>query len=76
MKAKQLTDMLVQYPNFEVRFRLLEPDGSFYELGMRTFDIDIDDIGYSSETINLGPVSELRTVTSATDPLIEELAEK
>ena len=74
MKAKQLADRLLQYPTFDVKFRLLEPDGSSYGLCLRTFDVDIEDIGYLSEIVNLGPVVELGRNTSATGTLLKEMA--
>ena len=59
MKAKDLAEKLLNYPEFNVEFGLLEPDGSPYGVGLRRFDVGIDDIGYSSEVVILGPIKEL-----------------
>jgi len=58
MKAKELAEMLLRFPDFDVEFGLLEPDGSKYGMGLRVFSVAIDDIGYSSEIVRLGPVEE------------------
>lgn len=59
MKAKDLAEKLLEYPEFDVQFGIIEPDGSAYGIGLRTFEIEIDDIGHSSEVIKLGPVREI-----------------
>jgi len=59
MKAKELASKLLEYPDFEVEFGLLEPDGSPYGMGLRIFSVDVDDIGYSSKVVRLGPQREL-----------------
>jgi hypothetical protein len=54
MKAKELSDLLLQYPDFDVDICLCEPDGSSYGLGCRTFDVTgIADIGHSVKIIQL-----------------------
>lgn len=58
MKAKELAQKLLEYPDFEVEFGLLEPDGSSYGICLRVFSVGIDDIGYSSKVIKLGPIEE------------------
>lgn len=75
MKAKQLADRLLQYPTFDVKFSLMEPDGSSYGLRLKTFDVDIEDIGYSSEAVRLGPVDKQESNTRVVDPLLKEMAE-
>ena len=59
MKAKELADKLLEYPDFEVQFGIIEPDRSQYGMGLRIFAVDVDDIGYSSKIVRLGPVEEL-----------------
>ncbi len=59
MKAKELIEKLKEYPDFDVVFGLLEPDGSPYGIGLRRFNIDIDDIGHSDSVVILGPVAEI-----------------
>ena len=55
MKAKELADKLLQYPDFNVSFSFMEPDGSHYGICLRSFnDIDIADIGHSDKVIVLG----------------------
>lgn len=55
MKARELAEKLLQYPDFEVRFCFIEPDGSHYGISLRSFeDIDIADIGHSEKKIILG----------------------
>jgi len=59
MKAKELAEKLMENPEFEVVFSILEPDGSPYGMGLRSFNIDIDDIGFSDKIIILGPQNEI-----------------
>ena len=59
MKAKDLAEQLLKFPDFDVEFGLLEPDGSPYGIGLRIFDVQVDDIGYSSSVVRLGPSKEL-----------------
>lgn len=59
MKAKELAEKILEYPDFDVEFGILEPDGSPYGIGLRTFSVMIDDIGYSSKVIKLGPNKEV-----------------
>lgn len=55
MKARELAEKLLQYPDFEVRFCFMEPDDSHYGIRLRSFEhIDIDDIGHSEKEIILG----------------------
>lgn len=54
MKAHELAEILMDYPDFDINFTLFEPDGSVYGMGCRTFKIDgISDIGHSSKIISL-----------------------
>lgn len=59
MKVKQLIEKLKEYEDFDIIFSILEPDGSNYGIGLRRFEIGIDDIGYSSQIVILGPTSEI-----------------
>lgn len=59
MKASELAEKLLQCPDFDVEFGLLEPDGSQYGVGLRRFSVRVDDIGYSSKKIILGPKEEI-----------------
>lgn len=59
MKAIDLAKKLLEYPDYEVDFSILEPDGSEYGVGLRSFEVGVDDIGHSSKRIILGPVKEL-----------------
>ena len=54
MKAEKLAKELLKHPAFEVSFSLFEADNSKYGAGLRTFDVQISDIGYSSKVIILG----------------------
>ena len=56
MKAKELSDLLLKHPDFEVRFTFSEEDNSDYGLSVRTFILDERsiDLGYSSKIFSLG----------------------
>jgi hypothetical protein len=58
MRAKELAKFLLEHPEFDVEFGLLEPDGSTYGVGLRTFEVMVDDIGWSSRVIKLGAARE------------------
>jgi hypothetical protein len=58
MKAKELSKILLEYPEFEVTFGLLDEDDSFYGVNLRQFEVTVDDIGYSSKIIKLGALRE------------------
>lgn len=55
MKAKELSEKLLQYPEFEVQFHFLEKDNSEWGITLRDFkNVDISDIGHSDKKIFLG----------------------
>lgn len=55
MKAKELAERLMKYPDFEVLFRWLDfTDGEFLSFT----DITIDDIGHSDKVVVLGGEKE------------------
>ena len=55
MKARELADALLQYPDFDVCFSFGEPDGGEWGYTVRTFDdISIKDIGHSDKVLALG----------------------
>ena len=54
MKAKELAEKLMEYPEFEVEYRIFENDGSAYGMGLRVFKIiGIGDVGHSEKVIEL-----------------------
>lgn len=59
MKAKKLAEKLMENPEYEVEFGLLEPDESSFGAKLRRFAIQIDDVGHSSRIVILGPANEL-----------------
>lgn len=59
MKAKELAEQLLKHPEFEVHFNILEPDNSEWGASLRTFNIAVGDIGYSSKIIKLQAEAEL-----------------
>lgn len=59
MTAEELIDKLKDYKDFKIIFSILEPDGSPYGIGLREFEIDVCDIGYSSKRIILSPTKEI-----------------
>jgi len=67
MKAKELAEQLMENPDFDVEFGLLEEDGSQYGMLLRTFSVRIDDIGYSDSVIKLGAVEESDNVFCQSD---------
>lgn len=67
MKAEALAKELMMFPDFEVKFGILEPDGSSYGVGLRIFDVGVDDIGHSSKVLRLGPTMELKQKTSTAE---------
>jgi len=60
MKAKELAEQLLRHPDFDVEFGFLEPDGSSWGIRLRRFVVMIDDIGYSSKKVILGPREEIK----------------
>jgi hypothetical protein len=50
MKAKELAEILFEYPDFDVEFATV-----VIEMGLRAFTVDVDDIGYSPKVVRLGP---------------------
>lgn len=54
MKAKELAELLMENPDFEIDVAINDPDGSRWGTRMRTFDVmGICDIGYSDKLIRL-----------------------
>lgn len=55
MTAKELSDLLLKHPDFEVRFSFSERDNSDYGLSVRTFTIDERsiDLGHSDKIFSL-----------------------
>jgi len=54
MKSKELSDLLLKYPDFEVSMCLFEVDGSGYGLDCRTFEVTgIGDIGHTDKILEL-----------------------
>ena len=54
MKAKELAEMLLKYPDFDVQMVISELDNSKWGMTVRTFDIiGIGDIGHSDKVIQL-----------------------
>ena len=54
MTAKELAEMLLKYPDFEVKFSIFECDNSEYGASVRSWNIiDIGDVGHSSKIIQL-----------------------
>jgi hypothetical protein len=54
MKAKELAELLMQYPDFEVTTTVSDPDNSEYGMNFRKFKaIGIGDIGHSSKVIQI-----------------------
>lgn len=59
MKAKELANKLLQYPDFEVWFCYMEADESRYGISLHYFEgVDIVDIGHSDKNIILGGEEE------------------
>lgn len=55
MKAKELAEKLLRYPDFDIRFSFMEKDNSEWGITLRSFeDVDITDIGHSDKLIVLG----------------------
>ncbi len=54
MKVKELCEMLMKYPDFEVRHVFSELDDSEYGMTVRVFEArGIGDIGHSDKTIQI-----------------------
>ena len=56
MKAKELSDLLMENPDFDVDFAFMDKNDNnpIWKLTLRTFDITgIGDIGYSEKLIRL-----------------------
>jgi len=60
MKASKLAEILLQNPDFDVRFTILDKDDSEWGLHLRVFNIGdrLPDIGYSDKIISISGVEE------------------
>jgi len=59
MKAKDLSELLMEYPDFDVELKFSETDSSEYGYFIRVFKITgITDIGYSGKVIVLDGIEE------------------
>jgi len=56
MKAKELSRLLLEHPDFDVNFSFSEEDDSKWGISVRTFDIDEKsiDLGHSDKILSLG----------------------
>jgi len=61
MKARELAELLLEYPDFEIKFSFLEKDTSEWGLSQRVFTVDEKgiDLGHSDKTIFLGGEEEI-----------------
>ena len=57
MKVKELIEKLAGHEDFEIKFCIEENTNSKF-LNIRTFNVDVIDIGYSDKVIVLGEVAE------------------
>lgn len=56
MKAKELAELLLSYPDFDVQFSRMETAlDSKYGVSLRKWDVKLNDIGHSDKIIILGP---------------------
>jgi len=56
MKAKELSRLLLEHPDFDVKFSFSERDNSGWGVTVRKFDIDEKsiDLGHSDKIFSLG----------------------
>lgn len=57
MTVKELIEKLAGYEDFDLKFCITDNTNSKF-LSVRTFDIEVIDIGYSDKVIVLGEVEE------------------
>ena len=58
MKAKELIEKLAGYEDFDLKFCIVDKNTDSKFLSVRTFDIEVIDIGYSDKVVVLGEVAE------------------
>ena len=58
MTVKELMDRLAGYDDFDLKFCIADKNTNSKFLSVRTFDIEVIDIGYSDNVIVLGEVAE------------------
>lgn len=58
MTVKELIERLAGYEDFDLKFYIADKNTNTKFLSIRTFDIEVIDIGYSDKVIVLGEVAE------------------
>ena len=58
MTVKELIEKLAGYEDFDLKFCIEDKNKNSKFLSVRTFDIEVIDIGYSDKVIVLGEVAE------------------
>ena len=56
MKAKELIEKLAGYEDFDLKFCIVDKNTDSKFLSVRTFDIEVIDIGYSDKVVVFGEV--------------------
>ena len=58
MTVKELMDRLAGYDDFDLKFCIADKNANSKFLSIRTFDIEVTDIGYDDKVVVLGEVAE------------------
>ena len=58
MTGKELIEKLAGHEDFDLKFCIVDKNTNSKFLSVRTFDIEVIDIGYSDKVIVLGEVAE------------------
>lgn len=58
MTVKELIDRLAGYKDFDLKFCIEDKNTNSKFLSIRTFDIEVIDIGYDDKVVVLGEVAE------------------
>jgi len=58
MTVKELMERLAGYEDFDLKFCIEDKNTNSKFLSIRTFDIEVTDIGYDDKVVVLGEVAE------------------